>query len=243
MIQRPPSSRPDRSSHVFHVSVALLILMAAGLPKAARRLSEATRKQAVPIRRRLELLDVSKLSRFRRVPDHVVAQKADVETDEKLELALNPVSTSPINVGGMELLVHYYTQNGRAPVIAHTPEICYRQSGFTVEASGNLKLAVRDESGATTSLPARWIHVAKIVRHKPFHQFVIYVLYVNGKFFGDREMARIEMAKPWNRRVYYAKIECAASFKLERGMDDAMKFSQTLLVESVRELVASHFPN
>ena len=71
---------------------------------------------------------------------------------------------------------------------------------------------------------------------------VAYLFCVNGAFYDDREKARLHLAMPWTRVVYFSKIECAVKIPGPDRLDEALEACRRMLARVIPVLLKEHFP-
>jgi hypothetical protein len=96
--------------------------------------------------------------------------------------------------------------------------------------------------GAALAIPAKYLKLTQNKRGKPIDFCVMYTFCVNGEFLSDREFARFKMALPWNRAVYFAKIEVAASVPRKGDFQKALEAARRMMMDAIPEVVERHLP-
>lgn len=237
-------SSKSMESRRFIACALLLVLMATAMRPAAAAVSEWSRKRPVYVRAALRDIDKSKLLGFRFVEDIGKDSAKVVETDEFVEWRFGITDPAHRLCQVAYLLVHYYVGHGAAPKIPHTPEVCYRQAGNQVTDIGGVDVPVPGlavDGGDAPIISAKYVRMSHPQQPENKDICVVYVFCVNGDFLNDREWARIRLAMPWNRAVYFAKIECVT--RVPRGdLDAALETCKTFMARVIPELIRTHFP-
>ncbi len=218
----------------------VLLAMAIAMRPAAGAAFEALQKRPVPIRKPLAELDRQSLGDFRFLNDRKNELPGDPGTTEYIVWRFSPPAADIGPVHMAHLLVFYYTDRGRTPLVPHTPEVCYRQSDSQIVAMGGTTLTVSELGADRADVSVKYVRFTQPQQHVDL--CVIYVFCVNGRFISDREWARLDMAMPWNRALYFSKIECAVELRPDGDLEPGLKVASRLMSTAIRELVAHHFP-
>ena len=234
------------SQEKFLVCAAVFVAMALGLRPAADATTRWLTKKAVPIRRPLREFDRAKLPGFRFIEDTGEGSAEAVETDEYIEWHLSPVGRK----GKLKrrqvayLNVYYYTQtgSGRKLLIPHTPEVCYGQGGNQVTALGTVEIPTPALAPEIESVSAKYVRMSHPTDPDNKDICVVYLFCVNGRFHSDREEARMHLAVPWTRAVWFAKIDCTTKVPRSGHLSGALDVCKRMLGEAIPELVRNHFP-
>lgn len=221
----------------------VLALAAIFMQNAAEATSRALRKRSVPIRKHLRDLDLGALGDFRFLEDMNPETDLVAGTDEFIEWRFRPTARHISGVETIYLQAYYYSTEGRPPIIPHTPEVCYRLLGNHVSSIDATTLDVKIGDGLSVSIPAKYLKLTQNPMNDPRDCCVLYTFCVNGEFLGDRELARLKIAMPWNRAVYFAKIETVASVPNNGDFQVAFEAARSILIGAIPEIVANHLPN
>lgn len=227
----------------FIAGAVVLALAGVFMQDAAKATSRVLRKRSVSIRKHLRDLDAGVLSGFRFVEDMNRGADVVAETDEFVGWRLSPEVEHLSGVETIYLQVYYYSTEGRTPIIPHTPEVCYRQIGEHVSSIKATTIDVDMGAGATLEVPAKCLKLTQRSMGKSRDCCVLYTFCVNGEFLSDRELARLKMAMPWNRAVYFMKIEILASVPSDDDFQVAFEAARSVLAGVIPEIVANHLPN
>ncbi len=232
------------SQRRFLVAAFVLLLLAVGLQPVAEAAGDWLRKWPVPIREALRQFDRTSLAGFRFVEDIGAGNAEAADTGEYIEWRFIPVAADLASVGVAYLNVYYYTEDGSGKTlrIPHTPEVCYRQSGHQVAAMGTVDIPTPGFGPARPSIGARYVRMSHPTEVLNKDICVVYLFCVNGEFYDDREKARIHLALPWMRAVYFSKIECTVLVPDPGRLDASLDAARRLLGDALPELVQRHFP-
>lgn len=224
----------------FVLCAVILVLMAIGMRPAAEAAERWLAKRPVPIRWPLREFDDRKLTGFRFVEDIGEGSAEAVETEEYIEWRLEPTSSALLDTDVAYLSVYYYTQSEDEStlLIPHTPEVCYRQSGNQVTELGSMLVPVP----GVDPINAKYVRMSHPTEVENKDICAAYVFCVNGRFHDDREKARADLALPWNRAVWFSKIECVTRVPGPHRLNEALEALKQLLGATVLELVQTHFP-
>jgi hypothetical protein len=226
----------------FLVGLFVLTLLAVAMNPVATALAARLQKFPVPIRKPLRQFDVRTLEGLQFVEFVQMQGKEIAETEEFFEGRFTPVADDIRSTAVVYLLVHYYTSRGRTPNVPHTPEVCYRQAGNQVTELGTLVVPMPDMKPQIPSVTAKYVRMSHPTIPENRDIAVAYVFCVNGTFYDDREKARLSLAMPWNRAVYFAKIECVTRVPASDRLSDALEALRRTLGGAITELIRNHFP-
>lgn len=227
----------------FIAGAFLLATAAVFMQDAADATSRALLKRSVPIRKHLRDLDVGALRGFRFVEDINAGLDLVAETDEFVEWRFIPNAKELSRVDTIYLQAYYYSTDGRPPAIPHTPEVCYRQLGHHVSSIQATMIDVELEDGSNLAVPAKYMKLTQKSMGQSRDCCVLYTFCVNGEFLSDREPARLKIAMPWNRAVYFVKIETIASVPRDGDFQAAFEAARSIVAQAIPEMIAKHLPN
>ncbi|MCG8405403.1 MAG: hypothetical protein MI923_09415 [Phycisphaerales bacterium] len=226
----------------FIGGAVVLALAAVFMQSAAEATSRALRKRSIPIRRHLRDLDIGALSDFRFIEDMNAGTDVVAGTEEFIEWRFSPTVKQFAGVETISLQAYYYSTEGRPPIIPHTPEVCYRLLGDHVSSINATTIDVDLGDGSGFGVPAKSLRLTQNPKNEPRDCCVLYTFCVNGEFLGDRELARLKIAMPWNRAVYFVKIETVASVPSNGDFQMAFEAARNILAGAIPEMVAKHLP-
>jgi hypothetical protein len=247
------------------LAAVLLLAGAFGLETVKAQLGVVLRKQPIPLRRELELLN----DRFRGYElTSAETMSRDIEsslgTPHYISWVFHDTRLPPDTEGAaVRLHVAYYT--GTADTIPHVPELCYVASG--VEAVDSRQIEVELEpagleqgaDGETTVRTAGGQRVHLPAREVPMHLFtfrprggpqtasVFYFFLANGRLFGSKRGVRLSAINIRDRYAYYCKIELMPGYLRPHpetgkpvfagGMNDPQA-----AIETVRQFLGAALP-
>lgn len=226
----------------FLVCAAGLSAAAVGMHAAAETASHWMHKRPIPIRKPMREFNAEALTGFRFVEDVGEGDAGEVETNEYLAWRLGPATLQAPAAATTFLQIYYYTSEEKTPQIPHTPEVCYRQGGNQVTDIGDLSIPIPGLAPGIDSVAAKYVRMSHPTQPQNRDFCVVYVFCVNGRFHDDREKARLDLAMPWNRAVYFAKIECATRIARPERLPEALDTCRSMLAAAIAELVRNHFP-
>lgn len=173
-------------------------------------------KEAVPLKRDLQLFDARKVGpRYVRHPrnDSLEPLKQDVidtlGTSDYLRIFLTDTRKSPADPTSVaHVFVTYYT--GQPDLVPHVPDICYHAGGYDPLGADNVDVPVRGVGASDDRVPVRVVRFrAPPSSHAPDGDevAVLYFFEANGGYACTRDGVRWKLANPRARFAYYAKIE------------------------------------
>ena len=242
MTKETRSARRSLFSPVFILSVLVLLAAAFGLDPAVDVLIDYYSKEAIGLRKSLDDFDVTAMPSFRLVPRRAgfapVADGEDLGTDDWLNLVFEEKNGQqpPDEKSNVLLFVTYYSDP--RDQVAHTPEICYRQAGASVEGITTISVETPGLAPETCEVPARRLEIEQN-GHK---LILVYFFCCNGKFYHDREQLRVAIGWPGDKYIYFSKVEAVTHWPPGVSRTEAMERCQRILGEALPILVNEHFP-
>lgn len=221
----------------FVVSAGFLALTAAALPTGLAMLKEHMRKVPVELTVKLDQLDKTAFPSFRYdssvqtvlAIDEWLGTKDWVSFGYRLESPPTPEAAGL----GVTLFVAYY--NDPEETVPHTPEVCYKQSGWDVRPTRRLPITIDGVGTADAHLVDVSMGSERVV--------VLYYLCHNRQLFRTREEVRFAMGLPGDPYMYFSKIEsivvCPPDVPVETCVDTAKR----MLEEAMPHLLEAHFPD
>ena len=221
----------------FLLSAIILILCAVALTPAISYLSKNYEKNSALIRKPLKDFDISKLPSFKdgwELEQQRNAPVKDLGTEEYMSLVFK---TSKAGIPSVtRLFVTYY--NDPADKVAHTPDVCSRQAGFTVIETSTITIDMPQLAPDYKKIKAQF----HVLFREPIYAANIFVFFVENKFKHTRRQVRWALAMPGNRYTYFSKIEAAAVYTNPEDKDKAVQMAVQLLKEAIPELLDRHLP-
>jgi hypothetical protein len=220
----------------------VLALMAVGMRPAANATEAAIQKLPVPIRKPLRALDKHKLIGFRYVSLADRPATFELGTPEFIEWRFAPESPDIRATESAFLQIYYYTERGKTPLVPHTPEVCYRQQGDHILEMGSTTLSIPGWASDRSTIDAKFVRLTQTSQNTKQDICIVYVFCVNGRFYSDREWARLFMAMPWNRALYFCKFECLVAIPRHVDPQIALAAGRQMLSCAIAQVVDDHLP-
>ncbi|OHB64864.1 MAG: hypothetical protein A2Y77_13670 [Planctomycetes bacterium RBG_13_62_9] len=229
----------------FLICAGVLVLAAAGMSVATRRLGLYLEKEPLPLRKPLGALDEEKLAPYRvltrgRIENEEILKS--LGTEDYLQWVLeDPRESSESAVRKLLLFITYYQRPDRVP---HVPEECYTGGGYQRLATD----AILFGCDRRRDVPGRYLLFDKTAREvsQRAQQFpVLYLFRVNGRYAGSRDDARIALNQNvFGRHSYFCKIEMVFNQSLAApAKDDAVAACTKLLAVLLPLLEREHWPD
>jgi len=228
----------------FLICALVLAVAAAGMSVATKKLGLYLKKEPLPLKKSLEMLDESELAPYEVVARHTIENEdvlKSLGTEDYIQWVLED-PREPIDSAVRRVLVFitYYAQPDRVP---HVPEECYTGSGYQRLAASGVNL-----TAGPRTVPARYLlfdRTSGEISAAPQQFPVIYLFCVNGEYAGSRDEARIALNKNiFSRHSYFCKVELA--FSQSRAIAtkaDAAAASERLLSVLLPALERDHWPD
>lgn len=232
----------------FLICAAILALAGAGMSVARKALGLYLKKEPLPLKVPLDMLDEAKLTPYR------VAAKRTIENEEVLkslgtddyiqwvlEDPCEPVDSAVRNV---LVFVTYYRLPDRVP---HVPEECYTGGGYQRLATAGVVFRV-GTPGHTWTIPGRYLlfgALAGTVWQAQSEFPVLYLFRVNGDYAGSRDDARVALNKNiFGKYSYFCKVELIFN-QANRAptKEEAVEASERLLAVILPVLEQAHWPD
>jgi len=233
----------------FLICVAVLTTAGAGMSIAVKSFGVYLKKEPLPLKKSLDLLDESNLAFYR------VISKLKIENEEIISalgtkdyiqwILEDTEATDNSAAEKCMLFITYYQLPDRVP---HVPEECYAGGGFQKLASDNVMLEINNNAGFIRKLQGKHLVFgntkAKLwQRGEKFP--VLYLFKVNGEYAASREEARIALNKNLFRKSsYFCKVEMVFNQTLiPPDKDQAIKAGEKLLAVILPVLETKHWPD
>ncbi len=235
----------------FVICIAVLALSGSGMSITIERLGGYLKKEPLPLKNPLYLLDEGELGGYRVVQRVTIDNKDVVEsmgTEEYIQWRLEDTS-APVDssVRFCVLFITYYELPDNVP---HVPEECYTGGGFQKLSSEDVRLVINREQ-TEQRLDVHYVVFAGTSSGflgTTMEFPVLYILNVNGRYVGGREDARIILNRNlFGRHSYFSKIEWkffGSTFggPVYPGKEEAISASEKLLSILLPVLDAHHWP-
>jgi len=234
----------------FLICVLVLTVAGAGMSFAMKKLGIVLRKEPMPLKKSLDLLDEEDLSPYQVVPPKRKIENTEVlqslGTQDYIQWVLEDTDqdvSSPVKT--FLLFITYYPLPDRVP---HVPEECWTGGGYQRLGSEDVTLHVSGNAGFEASVPAKylvfgpkssnlWQSSAQIPN--------VYFFKVNGDYAGGREDARLALNKNlFGRYSYFSKVEMVFNTSsIPPTKEEAVAAGQKLLSVILPILEKKHWPD
>ena len=232
----------------FLICAAVLALAGAGMSVAQRQLGLYLKKEPLPLKRPLALMDEAKLAPYR------VAARLSIDNKEVLErlgtedyvqwVLEDPRVPKDSAVRNVLLFITYYELPDRVP---HVPEECYAGSGYPRLAKSNVVFHAGVPDRAQ-SVPGTYLlfgaSAADVLQGGG--QFpVLYLFRVNSEYAGGRDEVRLALNRSlFSKQAYFCKIELAFNQEnIAPTREAAVEASEKLLSIILPILEREHWPD
>jgi len=231
----------------FLICTGLLAVAVAGMSVAIAKFDMYLKKEPLPLKRPLELLDQNGLGSYKVVLKRKIENREIVKslgTKEYIQWVLEDTDV-PANsaVRNLLLFITYYDKPDRVP---HVPEECYTGGGYQKMTSDSVIFKI-EKDGTERQVPGRHLTFAsaKSAYLLKKHSFpVLYLFKVNGIYANSREQARVTLNKNiFGRHSYFCKVELV--FNQSSKTPDkkrAVKAGEKLLNVILPILEKEHWP-
>jgi len=233
----------------FLICVIVLTTAGAGMSIAVKSFGVYFKKEPLPLKKSLDLLDKSDLSSYR------VISKLKIEnveiitalgTEDYIQWILEDTEAVDNNAAEKCMLfITYYQLPDRVP---HVPEECYAGGGFQRLASDSVMLDINNNVGFERELRGKHLVFGNTKanlwqRGEKFP--VLYLFKVNGEYAASREEARIALNKNLFRKSsYFCKVEMVFNQTLiPPNKEQAIKAGEKLLAVVLPVLEKKHWPD
>lgn len=243
-----------RAGPRFYACVALLLAAGVLLQAAGKLAGRYFRKEAVPLKRSLALMDKDKLLPEYRWDTRPIEPLSEdilqtLGTSEYLNWRiLNPLLKPTDSTYMASLFITYYT--GKPDMVPHVPDQCYVAGGFApVGAPKTERVPVRGVGAPGDQMPVR-VSCFEGQRPRAGEFFaggnpktVLYFFYINGRYATTRDEARVILSNPLDKYAYYAKIELSFTDytgQINAGREEALAAVGPLMEKALPILLQDH---
>ncbi len=233
----------------FVICVLVLAGAGAGTSVAMKHLGIILKKEPLPLKKSLDLLDEADLTPYRVVPPKLKITNVEVlkalGTEDYIQWVLEDTEqpmTSPVK--RCLLFITYYPLPDRVP---HVPEECWTGGGYRRLRSEDVTLHIKDRTDLDAGIPAKYL-VFGPKSANLWQSSVripnIYFFRVNGQYAGGREEARIALNKNlFGKHSYFCKVELVFNAgSTAPSKDEAIGASEKLLAVILPILEQSYWP-
>ncbi len=237
----------------FLICAATLVIAGSGMSIAIESFGVYLKKEPLPLKKSLDLLDENGLAPYKVVSKHSIENKEVVKalgTEDYIQWVLEDTEAAgDASVRKCDLFITYYELPD--PRVVHVPDECYMGVGYQRLVSDNMLLEVNKE-GVEEKIRGRYLVFAS-TNSKQWQSdakfFILYLFNVNGKYKGTREEARFTLNKNLRGKYsYFSKVEWR--FFNERfgvviypSKEEVLAASQKLLGVILPILEREHWPD
>lgn len=234
----------------FVICVLVLAGAGAGMSFTMKKLGVVLRKEPLPLKKSLKLLDEGDLSPYRVVPPKRKIENPEVlqalGTQDYIQWVLEDTEQDPSSpVKTFLLFITYYPLPDRVP---HVPEECWTGGGYQRLGSEDVTLNVAGDAGFQATVPAKYLVFgpkASNLWQSSVRIPNVYFFKVNGEYTGGREDARLALNKNlFGRHSYFSKVELVFNTSsLPPTREEAVAASERLLAIALPILEKKHWPD
>jgi len=232
----------------FVICVAVLAITAAGMSVAIKSFGVYLKKEPLPLKKSLDLLDEKQLAPYnviekREIPNEEMVK--ELGTKDYIQWVLeDPNVAVDSSVRKCLLFVTYYQLPDRVP---HVPEECYVGSGYQRLATDSVTFEVR-RPGLEERIQGKYLVFGRTKSdfwHSGGKFPVLYFFKVNGEYAGSRDEARITLNKNLFRKYsYFCKVELVFNQAfVAPSKQQAVAAAEKLLAVILPVLEREHWPD
>ncbi|HEW78703.1 MAG TPA: hypothetical protein ENH34_01870 [Phycisphaerales bacterium] len=235
----------------FLICAIVLAIAGSGMSIAIKSFGVYLKKEPLPLKKSLDLLDENGLAAYRVVSKDKIENEEIVKalgTEDYIQWTLEDTGAAADSaVRYCLLFITYYELPDRVP---HVPEECYTGSGYQKLSSDGITLEI-NKDGTEGKIPARRLIFGAMnsnVWQADTKFPVLYFFNVNGVYASSREDARIVLNKNiFGEYSYFCKVEWKF-FNAKFGTvaypskEEAAAASQKLLSVILPILESQHWP-
>jgi hypothetical protein len=234
----------------FVICVLVLAVAGVGMSITMRSLGIILKKEPLPLKKSLELLDETDLSPYIVVPPKLKITNEQVlkalGTEDYIQWILEDTeqaATSPVKK--CLLFITYYPLPDRVP---HIPEECWTGGGYQKLRSEDVRLNVNNMSNFDVYIPAKYL----VFGPKSGNSWQsslripnVYFFRVNGQYVGSRQEARIALNKNlFGKHSYFCKVELVFNVgSTAPNKEESIEACEKLLAVILPILEKEHWPN
>lgn len=234
----------------FLICVLVLAAAGAGMSFTMKKLGVVLRKEPLPLKKSLNLLDEGDLGPYQVVPPKRTIENPEIlqalGTQDYIQWVLEDTEQDPSSpVKTFLLFVTYYPLPDRVP---HVPEECWTGGGYQRLTSEDLTLHAAGNAGFRATVPAKYLVFgpkASNLWQSNVRIPNVYFFKVNGEYAGGREDARLALNKNlFGRHSYFCKVELVFNTSsVPPTKEEAVGASEKLLATVLPILEEKHWPD
>jgi hypothetical protein len=227
----------------------VLATAGAGMSIAIKSFGVYLKKEPLPLKKSLELLNENDLASYRvisklKIENEEIAKA--LGTEDYIQWILKDTDAAANSaVKKCMLFITYYRLPDRVP---HVPEECYAGGGFQRLASDSVTFEINNNAGFEKKIRGKHLVFGSTkadlsTRGGKFP--VLYLFNVNGEYAASREEARIALNKNLFRKSsYFCKVELVFNQALiPPNKEQAVKAGEKLLTVILPILETQHWPD
>jgi hypothetical protein len=235
----------------FLICAAVLAVAGSGMSFAIKSFGVYLKKEPLPLKKSLDLLDESGLAPYKVVSKEKIENEQIIKelgTEDYIQWCLEDTNVSADSPARYcSLFITYYALPDQVP---HVPEECYTGSGYQRLSSDNVTLKI-NEDGVDKEIPGRYLIFAATdsAYWASSTKFpVLYLFKVNGDYANSREDARIALNKNiFGKYSYFCKVEWKFFNRISGASifptkEEAIKASEKLLGVILPVLEKEYWP-
>jgi len=238
----------------FLICVLILAVAGSGMSIAKRKLKLVLKKEPLPLKKSLSLLDEKALAPYKVLSKMKIDYEEVIEalgTDQYIQWLLEDTEAPPDSpVRYCSLFITYYEVADKR--VTHVPDECYMGAGYQRLGSGRTVTFKLNGQGLPEKLTGRYIvfkgtDPRTIPANVTFP--VLYLFNVNGEYAATRAEARLIINKNlFQRYSYYCKVEWKFSNRsfgrsIYPSKEQAIPASEKLLSVLLPVLKRDHWPD
>ena len=232
----------------FLICVAVLAVAAGGMSIAIQSFGVYLKKQPLPLKKSLDLLNESALAPYKVIEKHKILNEEIVKelgTEDYIQWVLeDPRVEVDSTVRKCLLFISYYELPDRVP---HVPEECYTGGGYQRLATDSVTL-YPNKPGLQKQIEGKYLVFGSTKGDflQSGERFpVLYFFKVNGEYAGSRDEARIALNKNLFRKYsYFCKVELIFNQAfVAPSKQQAVAASEKLLAVILPILEREHWPD
>jgi len=232
----------------FLICAAVLATAGAGMSIAIKSFGVYLKKEPLPLKKSLDLLDESDLASYKVISKRKIENEEIVKalgTEDYIQWILEDTDAAANGpVKKCMLFITYYELPDRVP---HVPEECYAGGGFQRLASDSVTLEINNNAGFDKKIRGKHLVFGSTKANlwQGGEKFpVLYLFKVNEDYAASREEARIALNKNLFRKSsYFCKVELVFNQTLiPPGKEQAVKAGEKLLAVILPILETEHWP-
>ena len=233
----------------FVICVLVLVAASAGMSITMKHLGIILKKEPLPLKRSLDLLDEVDLTPYRVVPPKLKITNNEVleslGTEDYIQWIVEDIESPPTSpVKACLLFITYYPLPDRVP---HVPEECWTGGGYQRLRSEDVRLNISNTPDDEVSIPAKYLvfgpKTANLWQNS-VRVPNIYFFRVNGEYAGSRDEARIALNKNlFGKHSYFCKVELVFNVgSAAPSKEESIRASEKLLSVILPILERNHWP-